>query len=87
MGLGVPKVRYLTEREIEIMDAIIEKGDYQKASQHLTSQGKAASVNLMRQTTLRIRQRYDNSKMFIELVERYQQALSRKDRKRRYFTG
>ena len=83
----IPKTVFFTPKEQMALDALIEGGNYARASKILRGNGERISIGALRVMTLRIRNRYMNAKSFVELVDRYQTALRRKDRKKVYLTG
>lgn len=83
----IPRTVFFTEKEQKVIDSVVEYGSYERASKGLEKEGVKISVNAMRGVTLQIRLRYGNAKKFVESCEKYQAALSRKDRKKLYITG
>ena len=87
MSQRQPRTVFFTENEQAVLDALIEGGDYKKAHDILKGKGVSLSIGRLRGITLQVRNRYDDAKRFVEICERYQEKLSRKDRKKRYITG
>ena len=68
-----------TAREQQILDALVECKSYKGAAEKLgTTEGN------LRNTTLKIRLRYENAKSFVAACEQVQKYLPRK---KRYVTG
>jgi chromatin segregation and condensation protein Rec8/ScpA/Scc1 (kleisin family) len=68
-----------TERERKIIDALIEYKNYKDAAKAL----KTTEGNL-RNTTLKLRKRFDNARAYVSACEEAQKYLPRK---KRYITG
>jgi hypothetical protein len=72
----------LTEKEMEIMKALADLGSYEK-----TAEATRLAPGTIRAITFRIRLKYDKALEIVTTVRKYQQQLSKKSRKKRYFTG
>ena len=68
-----------TPREQAILDALVECKNYKDAAAKL-----GRTEGNLRNTTLKIRMRYENAKAFVAACEQAQQYLPRK---KRYVTG
>lgn len=71
------KTIWFTEKEEQVLKALVEKGSYRKASDYLKTQGILISEGSMRQMTLRIRNRYRNADGFAVACRGYQERLSK----------
>lgn len=76
------RTRALTSKEIDVMKMVIETGNYREAGMRLgIPRGTIAAI------VFRIRSRYEKALYLCQQVQGYQSQLSKKWRKRRYFTG
>lgn len=73
----MPKMVWFTEKEEKIIEALILKGSYRKASEYLKTQGLEISEGSMRQTTVRIRSRMNNAITLAEKGQEYQARLTK----------
>ena len=76
---------WFTEKEQKVLEALVEKGSYRKASEHLKTQGIDISEGSIRQMTLRIRNRYYNANGFVQRCTELQNRLTRNFGRRHKF--
>ena len=75
----IPRIVNFTEKEEQVIDALVATGSYERAAERLRMQ-----VGSLRAIMFRIRRRYDRAKTFVDECERKQRMLPRK---KRYVTG